>query len=69
MCSGEENFQNDIENTNELINRVKKEYEELKNLEAKIKDNKFSLNDLAPIQNGYMGIGMNYFVGVKDSTL
>ena len=36
-------------------------------LKQKIADNSFKEDDLIPIQKGYLGVGLNWFVGVKEN--
>ena len=69
MTSGEENFKNDLDNFDltQIKKRVEIDYNKLKELEQKIEDGTFNDDDLGPIQHGYLGVGQNYFVGVKES--
>lgn len=67
MVSGEENFHDDLKNFNldKFIERVNSQVNDLLHLEKKIENNSFNEAELSVIQNGYMGIGLNYFVGQK----
>ncbi|EJF06725.1 methylase involved in ubiquinone/menaquinone biosynthesis [Thiovulum sp. ES] len=65
-CSGEEDFKSEISNITGMFDRVDKEYGDLLELKTTINNKSFKVEDLKPIQNGYMGIGMNYFVGIKE---
>jgi hypothetical protein len=45
---------------------INAEAKKLEGLRATILAGNFSLNDLMPIQRGYLGLGMNFFVGIKN---
>ena len=68
MCSGEENHISDLSNLESSLKRIERDHIKLLDLENKIKNMTFTGKDLLPIQKGYMGIGMNYFVGIKEET-
>ena len=66
MCSGENNIEDEMGNFESMVVRVNSESKQLNQLENKILEKNFSIKELQPIQNGYLGLGMNYFVGVKS---
>jgi len=65
MCSGEESLSRDMQDFKTFLDRLDRESSVLFDLELKILNNEYKSEDLLPIQNGYLGQGMNYFVGVK----
>jgi|SaaInlStandDraft_7_1057024.scaffolds.fasta_scaffold03790_3 SAM-dependent methyltransferase len=69
MTSGEENFEKDIGEFEfmKIKTRINSDYLQLLELEKKCIDESFNDDELELLQNGYLGIGMNYFVGVKQS--
>ncbi len=68
MTSGEEEIAENLQiiNNNLIIQRIENDVEKLLKLEKKIEDESFEFEDLAIIQNGYMGVGANFFVGYKQ---
>lgn len=68
MTSGEDILKKDMEEFNvySIAERIEAEAERLLQLEKKIENMDFEEEDLQIIQKGYMGIGINYFVGIKQ---
>ena len=69
MTSGEEKIIHDLSDFNiqKIIKRVDKDSRKLLQLKEKIKKKNFSKNDLKMIKKGYMGVGLHYFLGMKDN--
>ena len=51
--------------THDKISWIESEINMLEKLRSNILANNFDIKDLKPIQKGYLGLGMNYFVGIK----
>ncbi len=68
ITCGEEELNQDLENfnINQIIKRVENDEKELLKLERKIEDESFRDDEIEIIQNGYMGVGANFFVGYKS---
>ena len=68
MTCGEENLVRDLENFDftKIQERVECDVMILKGLEKKIEEGNFENKELDVIRNGYMGVGANFFVGLKD---
>ncbi len=68
MTSGEEDLKEDLSDFDfeKIKNRVDSDVQKLEELEEKIENGTFGDTDLDIIRKGYLGIGMNYFVGVKQ---
>ncbi|MDE1817939.1 MAG: methyltransferase domain-containing protein [Thaumarchaeota archaeon] len=68
MTCGEERIINDLRNFNfsSIKERVEQDVRTLLTLEQRIENGKYTMKDLSPIRKGYLGVGMNYFVGVKE---
>lgn len=67
MVCGEENLSamlNDF-NSSRLNKEVVRQETMLMQLKSKIKEMRFKQPDLKVIQNGYLGVGLHYFLGVK----
>jgi len=69
MTCGEENISNDLTkfNIKNIEVRVEKDVEKLLKLQNKIRKGTFRRTDLRILQKGYMGVGLNYFVGMKEN--
>ena len=69
MTSGEEKITRDISDFNiqKITKRIDKDSKKLLQLKEKIKTKNFSKNDLKMIKKGYMGVGLHYFLGMKDN--
>ena len=69
MTSGEEKIIHDLSDFNiqKIIKRIDKDSKKLLQLKEKIKKKNFSKNDLKMIKKGYMGVGLHYFLGMKDN--
>jgi len=69
MTSGEENISQDMMSFNmeRITRRINNDAKKLLKLKQKIKKNDFSKQDLNIIKKGYMGVGLHYFVGVKQN--
>jgi len=69
MTCGEENFPKLTMSFNleQITRRINNDSKRLLNLKQKIKKNNFSLHDLNIIKKGYMGVGLHYFVGIKEN--
>ena len=69
MTSGEEKISHDLSDFDiqKIIKRIDKDSKKLLQLKEKIKTKNFSKNDLKIIKNGYMGVGLHYFLGIKDN--
>ena len=69
MTSGEEKITHDLSDFNiqKIIKRIDKDSKKLLQLKEKIKKKNFSKNDLKMIKKGYMGVGLHYFLGMKDN--
>ena len=69
MTSGEEKISHDISNfdVQKITKRIDSDLKKLLQLKEKIKTKNFSKNDLKIIKKGYMGVGLHYFLGMKDS--
>lgn len=67
MTSGEANIGDIFSSfaSKDISAKVSHAASELYNLQDKIDKLTFRRHDLRPIQYGYMGVGINYFVGVK----
>lgn len=68
MTSGEEEISKDLQNLNlnQIIQRVENDVKKLLELERKIEEKSFEFRDIEIIQRGYMGVGVNFFVGYKQ---
>lgn len=71
MTSGEEDLKEDLSDFDfeKIKNRVDSDVQKLEELEEKIENGTFGDTDLDIIRKGYLGIGMNYFVGVKQKPI
>ena len=69
MTSGEEKIIHDLSDFNiqKIIKRIDKDSKKLLQLKEKIKKKIFSKNDLKILKKGYMGVGLHYFLGMKDN--
>ena len=69
MTSGEEKISHDLSDFDiqKIIKRIDKDSKKLLQLKEKIKAKNFSKNDLKIIKKGYMGVGLHYFLGIKDN--
>ena len=69
MTSGEEKISQDIMSFNieRITRRIDNDVKKLLELKQKIKKNSFSEQDLNIIKKGYMGVGLHYFVGIKQN--
>ena len=69
MTSGEEKISHDMSDFDIQIitKRIDNNSKKLLQLKEKIKTKNFSKNDLKIIKKGYMGVGLHYFLGMKDS--
>jgi len=70
MTCGEEKISETMKtfDLQHIIKEVKNDEKKLLKLKQKIKKNSFREKDLEIIKKGYMGIGLNYFVGIKQNT-
>ena len=69
MTSGEEKISHDMSDFDIQIitKRIDNNSKKLLQLKEKIKAKIFSENDLKLIKKGYMGVGLHYFLGMKDN--
>ena len=69
MTSGEEKISYDLSDFDiqKITKRIDNNSKKLLQLKEKIKTKNFSKNDLKMIKKGYMGIGLHYFLGMKDN--
>ena len=69
MTCGEENISSDLQSFDlkKIIRRAYTDSEKLLDLKQKIRTNNFTENDLKIIKYGYMGVGLHYFLGMKDN--
>jgi 2-polyprenyl-3-methyl-5-hydroxy-6-metoxy-1,4-benzoquinol methylase len=69
MTSGEEKISHDISDfdVQKITKRIDSDLKKLLQLKEKIETKNFSKNDLKIIKKGYMGVGLHYFLGMKDS--
>jgi len=69
MTSGEEKISYDLSDFDiqNITKRIDNNSKKLLQLKEKIKTKNFSKNDLKMIKKGYMGIGLHYFLGMKDN--
>ena len=69
MTSGEEKISQDMSDFDiqKITKRIDKDSKKLLELKEKIKTKNFSENDLKMIKKGYMGVGLHYFLGMKDN--
>ena len=69
MTCGEENISNDLQSFDlkKIIDRSYADSEKLLGLKQKIQTNNFTENDLELIKYGYMGVGLHYFLGMKNN--
>ena len=69
MTCGEENISNDLQSFDlkKIIRKANTDSEKLLDLKQKIRANNFTENDLKIIKYGYMGVGLHYFLGMKDN--
>ena len=69
MTSGEEKMSQSTMSFNieQITRRINNDVKNLLILKQKIKKNSFSEQDLNIIKKGYMGVGLHYFVGVKQN--
>ena len=69
MTSGEEKISHDISDfdVQKITKRIDSDLKKLLQLKEKIETKIFSKNDLKIIKKGYMGVGLHYFLGMKDS--
>jgi len=69
MTSGEEKISHDMSDFDIQIitKRIDNNSKKLLQLKEKIKAKNFSENDLKLIKKGYMGVGLHYFLGMKDN--
>ena len=69
MTSGEEKISHDMSDFDIQIitKRIDNNSKKLLQLKEKIKVKNFSENDLKLIKKGYMGVGLHYFLGMKDN--
>lgn len=69
MTCGEEKFPklNMSFNIEQISRRLDNDVKKLLDLKQKIKKNNFSLDDLSILKKGYMGVGLHYFVGIKQN--
>ena len=67
LTCGIENLNQSAKNFNltESATLVQDKYDQLIKLKQKIATNSFKEGDLVPIKKGYLGVGLNWFVGVK----
>lgn len=67
--SGEENVEGRLCMFNDASQKevIERDYEAIENLNAEINAGASLSDDITLIQNGYLGIGMNYFYGVKHN--
>ena len=69
MTSGEEKISYDLSDFDiqKITKRIDNNSKKLLQLKEKIKAKIFSENDLKLIKKGYMGVGLHYFLGMKDN--
>lgn len=70
MTCGEENLHNDLLNFDiaKIKSRVVNNKKQLLKLQNKIiNKNNLQQNDVRIIQRGYMGVGLHYFLGIKEN--
>ena len=69
MTCGEENISSDLQSFDlkKIIRRAYTDSEKLLDLKQKIRTNNFTENDLKIIKYGYMGVGLHYFLGMKNN--
>ena len=69
MTCGEENISNDLQSFDlkKIIRKANTDSKKLLALKQKIRANNFTENDLKIIKYGYMGVGLHYFLGMKDN--
>jgi len=69
MTCGEENISNDLQSFDlkKIIRKANTDSKKLLDLKQKIRANNFTENDLKIIKYGYMGVGLHYFLGMKDN--
>lgn len=69
MTCGEENISNLMKSFNieNMIKQIDKDQKKLLKLKQKIRKNTFTEHELNILKKGYMGIGLHYFVGVKQN--
>lgn len=70
MTCGEENLLKDMKNFDliKIQARIEQNVNVLKELERKIEEGTFEDKDLDVIRKGYVGVGANFFVGLKDES-